>query len=388
MKKFFTYERFGPPQVIALLLLAVFVGQCAYFISHVPLSQVETDYVLRGVDVLQRMPVAVDAVRSPMTGLTSVLGVSGAVLTHGKVLDPFYLDQHRWFIRTPFLIAGFLLGISLWYVARHLYGNHGGYIALGLYAFSPGMIARSSMAGPEILGAWGAFGIVFTAIATAHTLYAPREVVLWNWKRILLLGIAITVAVGAQWSLALLLIPAVLFMWWIVPRRRIAAAVIFLSACAIALLLLNVSYAASFRAMFWAMRHASWFGVSMEMFHTRTLPSLLGDFFFTAAPAAVITFVVALGTYIGWRRTRFFGNTAPLIIALLALIFGMTLTHAGGELYFFYAVPFLIIFSAGVFTDLVQSKSPAIPAGVVYGAMLAQAVYSIAGLMRIFSRGM
>jgi len=35
-----------------------------------------------------------------------------------------------------------MLGGSLWYVARRLYGNAGGYIALALYCFSPAMIVN------------------------------------------------------------------------------------------------------------------------------------------------------------------------------------------------------------------------------------------------------
>ena len=96
-----------------------------------------------------------------------------------------------------------MLGASLWYVARRLYGNAGGYIALALYCFSPAMIVNA--AGAQSLGemgaVWGAFGTVFTAIAVAHTLYAPREVVLWNWRRILLLGLSLALAAGNQFSL-------------------------------------------------------------------------------------------------------------------------------------------------------------------------------------------
>jgi len=88
----------------------------------------------------------------------------------------------------PYLFFGVMLGGSLWYVARRLYGNAGGYIALLLYCFSPAMIVGVS--GTQSLGemgaVWGGFGAVWTAIAVAHTLYAPREVVLWNWRRILL----------------------------------------------------------------------------------------------------------------------------------------------------------------------------------------------------------
>ena len=93
---------------------------------------------------------------------------------------------------SPYLFFGVMLGASLWYVARRLYGNAGGYIALALYCFSPAMIVN--VAGAQSLGemgaVWGAFGTVFTAIAVAHTLYAPREVVFWNWRRILLLGLS------------------------------------------------------------------------------------------------------------------------------------------------------------------------------------------------------
>ena len=86
---------------------------------------------------------------------------------------------------SPYLFFGVMLGASLWYVARRLYGNAGGYVALALYCFSPAMIVN--VAGTQKLGemaaVWGAFGTIFTAIAVAHTLYAPREVVLWNWRR-------------------------------------------------------------------------------------------------------------------------------------------------------------------------------------------------------------
>ena len=122
------------------------------------------------------------------------------------------------------MIVGMLLGASLWYVARRLYGNIGGYVALGLYCFSPLTIGCASEVGSAVVGAWGAFGLIFTSIAVAHTLYAPREVVLWNWRRILLLGLSIAICVGAQFSFWIVLVPALLFMLWVGHVRRGAAA--------------------------------------------------------------------------------------------------------------------------------------------------------------------
>src|SRR5207245_6182093 len=138
----------------------------------------------------------------------------------------------------PYLLFGLLLGASLWYVARRLYGNEGGFVALTLYCFSPGIIRATAVwaAEPEIGAVWGAFGAIFTGIAVAHTLYAPREVVLWNWRRIVLLGVALTMGIGCQYSL-IILVPMVLgFMLYLAPERSGAAVAIWASACVIALL--------------------------------------------------------------------------------------------------------------------------------------------------------
>ena len=50
-----------------------------------------------------------------------------------------------WLTRAPYILFGTLLGASLWYVSRRLYGNAGGYIALGLYCFSPAVIRSSAL---------------------------------------------------------------------------------------------------------------------------------------------------------------------------------------------------------------------------------------------------
>src|SRR5262249_56378113 len=132
----------------------------------------------------------------------------------------------------------------VWYVARRLYGNEGGLIALILYCFAAGMLRAASLwyAEPEMGAAWGAFGSIFTGIAVAHTLYAPREVVLWNWRRMLLLGLSLALAVGSQFSLVVMAPLALAFMIYLAPTRRAAAAIIWTTACLIALTLLFAAY--------------------------------------------------------------------------------------------------------------------------------------------------
>ncbi len=371
--------------LIALVLLLAFFVQCAWFIYSVPLTQLETDQILRGVALLNRVPLDGAAVSSPMVALLSVTGIVFH-LPRNPVLDPFWLDQHRWFVRAPFLLAGLCLGVSLWYVARRLYGTAAGHIVLALYAFSPGMVACSSLAGPQIIAAWGAFGLIFTAIATAHTLYAPREVILWNWKRIALLGISITFAAGAQWPLAWLLLPAAAFMLWAVPHRRGAALLILLAATAVALVLLDVFYLANLRALVEGLAHAGWLGFSPESLSVAVLGRILARFFFDAAPGTMLLSVLALVAWCASRRIRFFGNTAPLIVFLFLLGMAIFFPGNGASVTLFTTVPFLMLFSAGVFADLIESKLQAPALAVIFAVIAAQAAYSVGSLIRMYSR--
>lgn len=372
--------------LIALILLAAFFAQCAWFVASVPLTQLEADQILRGVALLRHVPVSPEPLSSPLIPLLSVAGILFHLPQNPVLLDQFWLDQHRWFIRAPFLLAGLSLALSLWYVARRLYGTAAGNIVLALFAFTPGMVACSSLAGPQIFAAWGAFGLIFTAIATAHTLYAPREVIFWNWRRIALLGISITFAVGAHWPLAWLLVPAAAFMLWAVPHRRPAALLILSAAIAVSLLLLDVCYLGNLRAFAQGMAHAGWFGWAQESLSPLVLARILAKFFFDAAPAALLTFFCAITAWLVSPRTRFFGNTAPLIVFVLLLAAGILLPEHGASATLFATLPFLLLFGAGVFADLIEGKLQAPAIAFIFAVIAAQAAYSIASLVRMYSR--
>ena len=56
-------------------------------------------------------------------------------------------------------------------------------------------------------------------------------------------------------------------------------------------------------------------------------------------------------TYAAWPRTRYFGNTAPLLVAVLFLVLGMAHPHVAGAGFLLAAIPFLFIFVSGVLAD-------------------------------------
>jgi hypothetical protein len=372
-------RRIGLPQIASLLLLFVFLAQCLWFMAHVPLTDVEGSYVEAGLLHIDRLANASSPERSALVAVLA--GLPARVL--GGEEHFVQLDHYRFFIRLPFLVAGLMLGASLWYVARRLYGNLGGYVALALYTFSPMMITRSGQVDPEILGAWGAFGLIFTAIAVAHTLYAPREVVLWNWRRILMLGLSIAICIGTQFSLWVLLVPALGFMLWIAAVRRGAVFVIFAAACLVALTLLWGVYGFHPIEFGRALAGAHWLEFSTMQFATRTTYSLIGIFLLQNGPGPLLLIILSLVTFAVWKRARFFGTAAPLIVAVLLLLCTVGMQHFAGAAFLFTALPFLILFSAGVSADLLEGPYAVFANAIVVGVLIANAMLSFYGLLQL-----
>ena len=377
-------ERYGVPQIVAGALLLAMFGQCAWFLAYVPLSQLEASYIRSGLEFVGHSGSGGDISHSPLTSLLASVPLRVfSSNAFAQRFDQFFLDQHRWLIRGPFVFAGLFLGASLWYVSRRLYGNTGGYIALLLYTFNPACVAQMSFASPEIIAAWGAFGAVFTSIAVAHTLYAPREVVLWNWRRILLLGFCIFLMVGAQFSTVWVLLLALAFMLWAVPHRRAAALAIWAAACAVGVAFLAAAYLFRIGEMVRSFEAARWFAFSPAALTSSLVYRVAFSFFSNRNTAsATLLFVLGLLVYFSWKRSRFFGNTAPLLVTILFMVIGILMPGQALTL-FFVTLPFGMLFAAGVLTDLLESDRITLALGVVMGVLLLQAVTSIMGLAHL-----
>lgn len=374
-------QRVSAPQLIALVLLLLFALQCVWLGAHQRLSATEGVYIESGLLHLEGYSKANNSQHSPLVPLLA--GFAARASGAEKHVAEF--NRYRMAMRLPFLIAGLLLGASLWYVARRLYGNIGGYVALGFYCFSPLAIVAASQVGPAVVGAWGGFGLIFTSIAVAHTLYAPREVVLWNWRRILLMGLAIAICVGAQFSFWLLLLPALLFMLWVGHVRRGAALVIFAAACVTGILLLWALYTFHPLAFASALRRADWLEIASRDYFAPGISWLLSSYFLENGLGLLVLSAVTLTAFIVWKRTRFFGTAAPLMVSLLLFSLGLGM-HFSAFTFFLLALPFLILFMAGVSADLLESRYALAANAVIIGVLIANAMIDVYGLMNLSSR--
>src|SRR6266850_2872476 len=412
MRRFFQSASIGGPQFAAAALLGVYLVQCLWLVRVQTLhpSGRDSDQALRIYMGLQQWKGGATAGTPESLRLEAATGVPSAARSgHLRVRDGY--DQDRsplyylisaaaflvrpaswtsglplWHLlaAAPYLFFGVMLGGSLWYVARRLYGNAGGYIALVLYCFSPAMIVAVAGAQNlgEIGGVWGAFGAIWTATAVAHTLYAPREVVLWNWRRILLLGLSLALAAGNQFSLGVLAVVALLMMLWVAPVRKRAVFVIWCAGCGVAMAILFASYFFH-PTLFWqGMGHARWLD-----FEPRALASGVAyrhnlRAIFRGSPPLVLALPVALVAFASWKRTRYFGNVAPLVIAALVLVLGMAAPGFPGEGFQLTAVVFLFVFVAGVFADLLETRQGLLVMAALCGLLIASAVWNLMELAR------
>src|SRR5437868_9288658 len=350
MSALFSLVRIERPQKIAGALLLIFLLECLYVANSRSLDQRETDTAFAGrrlwssnhlgQDWQPHFDESILAVRAVgfLPALMQTLDIDG---TSARI----YAAPNRVLTRFPFVLFGLWLGGALWWVARRLYGNEGGYASLALYCFSPAIILFSARVRSDIFVAWGVFGLIFTAIGVAHTLYAPARM----WKvRILILGAALGITAAANFVAALIgLIFAVAFILYLAPGRRMTGMAVLALSCALGLFVCWAIY--GFHAGLLNSVRIAVLGGTEAATKYFSHPS---SWIFTAA------LVLCILIYFVWRRTRYFGNTAPLIVSciLLLILPGGYLNVSGNTLQFpLWAVPFLCVFIGGIFADLLEN---------------------------------
>jgi hypothetical protein len=391
---------FNLPQRIAAVLLAIFLIQGFWLIAHQDLSDSDYQYARCGREMWEKP--------SPLAGYFTTCGnihdsvlayrVAGLPLTLNLLvergLDLFRKPEDRvvqtlgqgdpaelstWelrhqlthvslLLRLPFLFTGFVLGGALWWVTRRLYGNLGGYTALGLYCFSPAILKASIAPNPEIITALGFYGGVYTCIGVAHAMQGPRS----KWRTRILLVTFIFGAVAASHIAALPVVAllGLVFMLWVAEGRRAQALPIVLLAVAGALVLLFACYGFSPDAFSYIFRSASGF-VSFSLDPAKRFFSSLANAGITIAAASAALLYLAL------RRSRYFGNTTPLLCFLLLGALVTTGVHATPWL---WALPFLLTFIGGVFADAYETPRHKLALASGAAIVLLQAVFCILSL--------
>ena len=396
--------RFNLPQRIAAVMLALFLAQGLWLTAHQTISDRDYQYARCGREMWERP--------SPLAGYFTTCGnirdgvlayrVTGLPLTLNllaeRVLDHFRKPEDRvvqssgaqntaelstWelrhqmthvllLLRLPFLAAGCVLGGGLWWVTRRLYGNIGGYMALALYCFSPAVLRACVSPNPEGLTALGVYGGIYTCIGVAHAMQGPR----CKWRpRILMLTVVFGVAAASHIAaLPLAALLGLAFMLWVAEGRRSQALPVVLLASVGALLLVFACYGFSSDAYSYIFRSGAGF-LWLSLDPARRFFSSLGNAGITVA----VTSAAVL--YLGVPRSRYFGNTAPLVSASILML--IVTTGVPGTPWL-WALPFLLTFIGGVFADAFEGPHRELAiaaAGAIVALQVVFCLLSLPGLL-------
>jgi hypothetical protein len=373
--------RFNRPQQIAAVFLLILLAQCLWVTMHQTLSETDYQFARCGREMWEKP--------SPLAGYFTSCGnihdgtlayrAAGLPLTIQRLFAGQASSTSTWemrhevsyvklLMRLPFIAAGLALGACLWWVTRRLYGNTGGYIALALYCFAPPIVHACTYPNNEILAAFGLFSVVYTAIGVAHAMQGPKS----KWRpRIVLLTLAFGFTAAAHVSAFLLgLVLAIAFMAYVAEGRRAYLPTLVIVWVLGGLFLLFASYAFRPDAFSYVFRsEAATLGLSLNQ---------AGALFSSLTSAGItIAALAALGLYLVFRRSRYFGNTTPLLVAALLLV--LVTTGVQTEIWL-WALPFLLAFIGGVFADVLETRYRKIFLWVTSAMILAQAALCVAGL--------
>lgn len=384
--------RFNRPQQIAAGLLALFLLQGLWLISRQTMSDRDYQYARCGRESWENPTPLAGYYTSCGNIHDGILGyrLAGLPLTLNllaeRVMDLARKPEDRvlqtggevssWelrhqlthlllLLRLPFLAAGCLLGGGLWWVTRRLYGNLGGYTALALYCFSPAVLQACVAPNTEILAALGVYGGVYTCIGVAHAMQGPRR----KWRpRIVLLTACFGVAAAAH--IAALPVVALLglaMMLWVAEGRRSQVLPVVLLAVLGAVVVVFACYGFSPDAFSYVFRSAAGF-LWLSVDPARRFFSTPGHAGITLAAGAAVLL------YLGVRRSRYFGNTAPLLCFLVLVLLVMTGVPGTPWL---WALPFLLTFVGGVFADAYETEKGRLVMAAAGAVVLLQTVFCV-----------
>jgi 4-amino-4-deoxy-L-arabinose transferase-like glycosyltransferase len=349
--------RFERPQKIAAALLLLLLGECLWVSAQRPLSETDYEFARCGREMWEQP--------SPLAGYFTTCGnlhdgtlayrAAGLPLTLERIAAGQAETASTWemrhelaaiklVLRLPFMLAGLALGASLWWVTRRLFGNEGGYISLALYCAMPAVVRASTAPNNEILAAFGMFSAIYTAIGVGHALQGPKR----KWRpRIMLLTLALGFTAAAHIAAFLVaLFFVVVLMAWVAEGRRAYIPTLLIVWVLGALFLLFASYDFRPDAFSYVFRSAA----------GRMWVSLDGAEWFFRNPgnaAFAIALVGSLALYVVSQRSRYFGNTAPLLVGVPLMLLMTTGVESEPWL---WALPFLIAFVGGVFADALETR--------------------------------
>jgi hypothetical protein len=198
-----------------------------------------------------------------------------------------------------------------------------------------------------------------------------------------LLGVSLAIAIGSQFSFLILVPMALGFLLYVAPVRMKAGAVIWICGCVVGFILLFALYFFRTSTFSESVRAATFWGATWNGFAVLGVYKEIALQLARGCPALALALPVAVITYAAWPRSRYFGNTAPFLVAVVFTLLGMAHPHQSGAGFLLAAVPFLLIFVSGVLADLMETKQRSLVVACVVALLLTYVARTLLALAEV-----
>jgi hypothetical protein len=191
-----------------------------------------------------------------------------------------------------------------------------------------------------------------------------------------LLTVALGMTAAAHLLAAMIgFVAGAVFLFYLAERRRSYVSQIMIYAALGAMAIVFVSFGLHLQAFLYVFSG----GAGRFWFTTHGVMRFLSS---PGNAGIAVALLVAAVIYVSSRRSRYFGNTAPL---LMVLVLGFVYTTQVTSAPWVWALPFLFTFVGGVFADALESKQRKMFLGLAAAIVVTQAALcwvSLAGLVQ------
>jgi hypothetical protein len=148
-------------------------------------------------------------------------------------------------------------------------------------------------------------------------------------------------------------------------------------------LLILAAYFFHIRIFGESVMNARWLDLHLQALGTSVAYKQVFREYLASGPVLLVLAPAAVFTYCAWNRTRYFGNTAPLLLGMFFLTLRVAAPHHPDSIFTLLGVIFFFVFIAGIAADLLETKNREMVGAVLAGLLLANAFWNLIILARI-----